>query len=158
MRKIFTVLSLSAITMGTVFTSCSSSGNRDEQVQEKQDFTNANYIKGLMVGKWNISAYKVSSGWVAATDKNSTAYFIFKSDGTYQRKPYGLNSMNDFNETGTYQITPATSTTNASIKTSYTLNGKNDSDTFVLQSYENGEVTVSYITQTGSNNEKYKKE
>lgn len=136
MRKIFTVLSLSAITMGTVFTSCSSSGNRDEQVQEKQDFTNANYIKGLMLGKWKYFSHESSPGIWIETVYNS--YFIFNSDDTYTFKSITSEEL----QNGTYKIYGATSTTDAVLILKYTDKFGNHERSIKLKALNGNVVTI----------------
>ncbi|MDV3490938.1 hypothetical protein CMV03_07010 [Elizabethkingia anophelis] len=85
MRKIFTVLSLSVITLGTVFTSCSSSDNRDEQASTRYN----------VIGTWDLMAFKDENGkFIDATILKQWA--AFNADGTY--KSYSNKS----NYSGTY--------------------------------------------------------
>ncbi|WP_313386946.1 hypothetical protein [Chishuiella sp.] len=129
MKKILLLASIFAMSL-TTLTSCSSDDDSNVENIEKEDFTNANYIKKIMIGKWQFKAH-FSDYWVNTI---SDSYFIFNADNTYTYKP----SLDVYPiENGTYEITPATTEYNAVLKMK-TKDGKYTS-TLILLSV-NGDI------------------
>lgn len=161
MKRTITILAVAFATLGIISTSCSSSDNRDEQIQEKQDFTNTNYIKSLLLGKWIRTEVKLSQGWSTDNESGWESNYEFKADGTYSYKPYTKNNDSSLNKGGTYKITPATTGENATLTLSYSAFGNNFTDTIYLVRYENGIVEItqkSITTGTGELRERFKKQ
>jgi len=108
MKKFIFLASIFAMSL-TTLTSCSSDDDSNVENVEKEDFTNANYIKKIMIGKWQYKAF-FSDYWVTTI---TDSYFIFNADNTYTYKP---NSDSYPIEKGTYEIIPATTEYNAVLK------------------------------------------
>lgn len=139
MKRILLLASIFALSL-TTLTSCSSDDDSSIENVEKEDFTNANYIKKLMVGKWQFKAH-FSDYWVS-TPGNS--YYIFNQDNSYTYKSI-LES--DPLEKGTYEIIPATSEYNAVLKMK-TSDGKYTSRLILLSINGNiAEVQNTYFKE-----------
>lgn len=132
MRKLF--LFASIIISLSVFHNCS--GGSDEEIQIKNDFTNAEYIKSQMIGKWNYWGHNSPGyGWVYSGDIYKW-YFEFKSDNTYTDKSSTI-------QTGTYTITPATNDYNPVLHLTYSEGNKTYIRNIVLKSLE-GKTAIIY--------------
>jgi len=129
MNKFIFLASIFAMSL-TTLTSCSSDDDSSIENVEKEDFTNANYIKKLMIGKWQFKSH-FSDYWVNTIGNK---YYIFNQDNTYTYKSI-LES--DPIENGTFEITPANSEYNAVLKMT-TKEGKYTS-TLILLSI-NGDI------------------
>lgn len=158
---LFGLLCLSGV--GTV--SCSRD-NDEAVVTEKEDFTNANYIKKLMVGKWDGAASSFDGeSWYnfeSVTNSGYITYYKINTDGTYLYKPFTKTDDNSYNENGTYTIIPASSTNNAILRLSHKYSGGEQTFTtdLVLLSYKDKEVVfrqVSILSPTGLYYYKFKK-
>lgn len=149
MKKIFTI----ALVISLAFTviNCSSDNDRDEVTQEAQDFTNSNYIKKQMVGKWKFTAHESSPGlWINTT---YDSYFQFNENNTYIYKSvFEVNIMPLQN--GTYSITPVSGNNNAFLTLTYQENNKTYTRKIILKSLDNNVVT----TYESDWNERYTKQ
>lgn len=148
---LFLVLALNA---GNFLTSCS---NRDEDptVQpEKQDFTNANYIKSTMQGTWVQLQYSYDGETYQANNWNNK--YVFSADN-YTFTPYN-GEYPSLNDSGPYTITPVVGNANAILK----LTKKNNYiHNLTLLDYSGGIVTTSepdVTSPTGKLYFKYKKQ
>lgn len=141
MKKTILFLTL-AFAAGNFATSCSSRDEDPVTQPEKQDFTNANYIKAQMQGTWKYWGHKSPSCdcWVYSGDVYNS-YYTFNSDNTYQYK-----SLFDVNvipmETGTYTITPVIGSVNATLNLSYIEKGVQRQKMIILKGLEGNTVTI----------------
>lgn len=145
MRKILFISFLSLSTL--CLYNCSSSSDEDVS---KNDFTNADYIKNQMVGKWNYWGHLSPStnSWWYSGDVYKW-HFIFKSDGTYECKNLGSELQK-----GTYWISPATKEYNAVLYLNYKEAEKDRSRKIILKKLE-GKSAIIYES---SFDERYDKE
>lgn len=88
MKKTIVVFSLSLLTLGGVFTSCS--GNDDDKKTEEQ----VPAKKYDVVGYWQMKEFKQNGNWVNISNLNY--YIDLKADGTYETNYLGAN------DSGTY--------------------------------------------------------
>lgn len=163
MKKVFLFLALSMATMTTI-TSCSK--DREEVSVKKDDFTNSDYIKRIMVGKWvGVASSQDGTSWHNYTDLPGTTpyttYYKFENNNKYLFKPYTAKNDTSFNEEGDYAITPATSENNAILKLTHTYQGEAHSNELILLDYKDGVVTfleTNILSPTGKFYYKYRKE
>ncbi len=108
-----TILIFSLVIVASTFTACSSS-NDDEEIVN--NFENADYIKGQMIGKWNYWGHKSPSCncWTYNGDIYK-GYFTFANDNKYTFK----DEVSGVIQNGTFFIIPATKTENASLTLNY---------------------------------------
>lgn len=111
MRKLINILAI--ICFSCLSWNCSN--NETDGNEVVQDFTNSDYIKSQVIGKWNYWGHNSPSCncWIYSGDIHKW-YFELKTDFTYTRKSEGTTI-----QSGTYSITPATSTENAKITLLY---------------------------------------
>lgn len=132
MKKIilFAILSFTVPTLQN----CSSS---NDEIEVKNDFTNTEYIKSQMIGRWNYWGHLSPStnSWWYSGDVYKW-YFDFKSDNTYTNK-----SLSSTIQTGTYSITPATKELNAVLYLNYTENNKSYTRKIYLKGLEGKTAT-----------------
>lgn len=137
MRKLI-LFSLSA-SLAFLTANCSSDRNNDAVQQEAQDFTNANYIKKQMIGKFQYWGHKSPSCncWVYSGDIFN-GYFEFSEDNSYKFKSITSNVI----QSGSYSISPVVGNVNASLSLKYKENGKDYNRFIILKAYENNTVTI----------------
>lgn len=131
------ILFLSIFTLALLTGNSCSSGT--EEVELKNDFTNADYVKVQMLGKWNYWGHKSPSCgdcWVYSGDVYKW-YFIFKSDGTYECK-----SLSSEIQKGTYSISPATKEYNPILYLNYKEGAKDRTRKIVLRKLEGKSATI----------------
>ena len=145
------------------FLSCSRSSDNSEDLP-REDFTNTDYIKKIMVGTWDYKASKFSISEYWKNEYNLPglepyeSYYIINADGTYIYKPYKPVNDDTYNETGTYVITPVKDGYKAYIE----FKEKNGGGTqkLYLDNYENNVVEAhsnTIISPTGVIYYKYQK-
>ncbi len=135
MKRLLLLMFTATLTL----TNCSSDNDRDDTKTEVQDFTNANYIKSKMVGKWNVYAYEPTSGFW--NNLSLDQYYQFKNDGTYTYKSSLSTDLVPL-ENGTYTITAATAKDNAYLLLKYENSAGTNYRTVYLQDLTDNIVTI----------------
>ena len=143
MKKLILSAVFTAITL-TTFVSCSSDDGGSAPT-EKNDFTNANYIKSIMIGKWNYKGF-FSGYWVYNGDVNK-GYYTFKEDNTCEFKAGTYEDV----KKGTYKIMPVVGDTYAMIDFTFDDGTK---DIIMLLNLEGNVVEI----QNKNYREKYEKQ
>lgn len=153
MKKLFFLTIISFATVATS-TSCSSREDEPTTQPEKQDFTNANYIKSTMQGTW--VQFQYSYDGAAYQSNNWNNKYVFSGDN-YTFTPYN-GEYPSLNDAGPYTITPVVGNANAMLK----LTKKNNYiHNLTLLDYSGGIVTTSepdVTSPTGKLYFKYKKQ
>ncbi len=136
MKKLFFFAIITCLSVITL-TSCSSGRDDDPVVQpEKQDFTNANFIKATMQGTWIQVQFSYDGSTYRANDWNNK-YVISGDNYTYT--PYNGEFPNLI-ESGSYSIVPVTGDNNAVLKLNHSNNYVHH---LTLLDYSGGIVTTS---------------
>lgn len=153
MKKTILLLAL-AFTAGNFVTSCSSRDDEPVTQPEKQDFTNANFIKSTMQGTWIQSQFSYDGVSYKTNDWNNK--YVFTGDN-YAFTPYNAEYPS-LNDSGSYTVVPVAGNTNAMLK----LAKKNNYiHNLTLLDFSNGIVTTSepdISSPTGKMYYKYKKQ
>ncbi len=155
MKKLLLLAAISFATIGTTI-SCSSRDDEPTTQPEKQDFTNANFIKLTLKGDWLRTQWSYDG---ATWNTGGTSTYNFTETSYSYKDNLIPNSI--FDEAGTYIITPVMNDNNAQLTLNYTYDNTPKTRKLNLIDYKDGVVTTSHInigSPTGTYYEKYKKQ
>lgn len=157
MRK--TILLLSVLFLA--LTCGSDRADSAQGAQIAQDFTNADFIKTTMLGTWKMSHTNYNGTWSQVNDPMYESTYKFNVDNSYTYKPYTQLNNTSLNQLGSYSITAATTTVNAKLNFTYTLNNQPRTSTVILENYNNGIVEIaetSILCPSGTCRERFQKQ
>ena len=135
MRKLLNYLAIFCLTLTLI--NCSSNESNESEVA--QDYTNSDFIKSKMIGKWNYWGHKSPSCncWSYNGDIYK-GYFTFTNENKYTYK----NEVSGDLQSGNFSITPATKTDNASLTLNYVISGQTKYRFIILKDLSNNQAII----------------
>lgn len=126
-----------------LFASCSSRDEEPTSQPEKQDFTNANFIKSTLQGDWKgIASSRNGATWTTLEGPYNVGYkttYNF-SGNAYSFRPFTTDQF-AVTTSGTYTIIPVTGNNDAVIILSYSSNNTTQTKPLTLIDYTDNVVT-----------------